>query len=546
MNNIGRKIKELAKQSVVVRTLYSRITGGKSWFALLKLAPEDRYLDFDIKLDFDFHRGRNYLYSKLYYNERSNQDFDESRVICFHPIKRRVYERVRIQLPRAVQKSGSISIRIDGVPHGEGAFSVKNVGPIPGSDDSRLSRWADLRANRQTVRDKVLASEKKGEGSLSHYPESLSLELTPRCNLTCPHCSSHGTPDLHKHHNGCHEISIEQLERIAHETFPHITALSLVGRGEPTMVSHEVWERLSELVKEYGVKISCVTNGHFIKQRLTEALIPYVDEICISMDGYSQEVHGVNRSGSSLKMVMQQIEYFHELRQRASLARRPKLSIYWTLMTNNIHELPSFIRDSARYDPDYFAIRHLVVFHDKDRHKSLLGQPDKVNFYLKEAYEELNRRGIEYEAPPLMEEETNTRELSNTIIARECASGEAGLTNSFESLPDAYLAERCTWMYRTGIIGCNGEVTTCGKHYGELVGRLNDETPFYAIWNGFAMQSLRNTFNTPDMWRQCRECWLRELRWHAQRHEKGLAETVRARKAIYTQASWDYRAYSKL
>jgi len=457
-----------------------------------------------------------------------------------------VFERVRILLPKTIINSGFLSIRIDGIPYSEGKFDIKHVRTVDGKNDTNSTQLANLANNHQTVRKQVIESEKKSLGLLPHYPESVSLELTPRCNLLCPHCSSHGTRELHKTHNTRPEMSPQLLERIAHELFPHITTLSLVGRGEPTMVSHELWEQCVKLVKHYGVKISCVTNGHFIKQRFTEDLLPYIDELCISIDGNSPEVHSQNRGGSSLHKVLDNISHFHRLRQKNQLARRPKLSFYWTLMTNNVHELPEFIRASAKFDPDYFAIRHLVVFHDKDRELSLLGQPEKTNPYLKESYEELKKRGINFEAPPLMDEMKNINKLPENIIAREPSGHQEADCDSLSSIDPGYLSEQCTWMYRTGIISYNGEVTTCGKHYGELVGNLSEETSFNDVWNGVAMQSLRTSFNTPKMWQQCKECWLRELRWHSQRHTKDLDDHYLDKRTAYTRAAWDYRAYSDL
>lgn len=526
---------------------YRLLKRSQSRYYALAVSKRNRYIDFDIRLAFTFADGHHYLYSKLYYSSERDQDFDESRVICFQPRHRNTFERIRLALPQEALSSGYLAIRIDGLPAGRGRFSIRHVRVVSGEVDGALTARADWHRNRQQVRRQVEESERLSRGRLPHYPESLSLELTPRCNLQCPHCSSHGTPELHGIHNRRPEITPAMFDSIAGELFAHITTLSLVGRGEPTLVSDALWQRVAASIKHYGVQLSCVTNGHFIRHRFTDDLLPHVDELCISMDGNSQAVHGYNRGGSSLVKVLDNIAYFHEARQRAQLARRPKLSFYWTLMANNIHELPGFVREAARFEPDFFAIRHLVVFHDKDRGQSLVGKPGRTNRYLDEAYRELEARGIAFEAPPLMDERRNTAVLTNDIIAREHLDEEEKTQENFAAIDSDYLAEPCTWMHRTGIIGYNGEVTTCGKHYGERVGQLDDDTPFDAVWNGAAMQSLRFTFNTPQIWQQCRECWLRELRWHSQRRDKDSATGFdRERRGVFTPAAWDYRDYSDL
>ncbi len=528
-------------------TAYRLLKRSQSRYYVLTVGERDRYIDFDIRLAFTFADGRHYRYSKLYYCSERGQDFDESRVICFQPYHRNAFERIRVALPEEARVSGYLAVRIDGLPACRGKFSVRRVLTVSGEADGALTARAEWHRNRQRVRRQVEESERLGRGHLPHYPESLSLELTPRCNLQCPHCSSHGTPELHGIHNRRPEITPAMFDSIACELFPHITTLSLVGRGEPTLVSDALWQRVAASIKHYGVQLSCVTNGHFIRQRFTDDLLPHVDELCISMDGNSQSVHGYNRGGSSLAKVLDNIAWFNEARQQTQVARRPKLSFYWTLMANNIHELPGFVREAARFEPDFFAIRHLVVFHDKDRSQSLVGKPGQVNRFLDEAYRELEARGIAFEAPPLMEVSRNTSALPDNIIAREHLDEGEKTPEKFAELGSDYRAEPCTWMHRTGIISYNGEVTTCGKHYGERVGKLGDETPFDAVWNGAAMQSLRETFNTPQIWQQCRECWLRELRWHSQRRDKDSATGFdRDRRAVFTPAAWDYRDYSDL
>jgi len=265
----------------------------------------------------------------------------------------------------------------------------------------------------------VLESEAEQRVSLPHYPESISVELTSHCNLRCPHCSAHGVPELHDYHNRREDISSKLLEQIGHEIFPHITALSLVGRGEPTLVNDRIWNECMALVKYYNVKISCVTNGHYIRKRFGRELFPYIDELCVSIDGSTPKTQSINRGGSILQNVLDNLAYFHKIRLELKLARRPKLSIYWTLMANNIHELTDFIRFAARYEPDYFAIRHLVVFHDKDRALSLLGQPKLTNRYLMEAYKELQEQAIQYEAPPLMCEQDAGKLLPKNALCRK-------------------------------------------------------------------------------------------------------------------------------
>ena len=106
---------------------------------------------------------------------------------------------------------------------------------------------------------------------------------------------------------------------------------------------------------------------------------------------------------------------------------------------------------------------------------------------------------------------------------------------------------QCNWMHRTAIIMSDGEVTTCGKHYGLPVGHLNERTTLWDIWNGPAMHSLRDGFGQPHMWEQCKSCWLREIKWHSQRQAKDHAQAYSLEAPMdFSEAAWDYRQYPEL
>ncbi len=197
---------------------YRLLKRSQSRYYVVTVGERDRYIDFDIRLAFTFADGRHYRYSKLYYCSERGQDFDESRVICFQPYHRNVFERIRVALPEEARVSRYLAVRIDGLPACLGEFSVRRVLTVSGEADGALTARAEWHRNRQRVRRQVEESERLGRGRLPHYPESLSLELTPRCNLQCPHFSSHGTPELHGIHNRRPEITPAMFDSIASET----------------------------------------------------------------------------------------------------------------------------------------------------------------------------------------------------------------------------------------------------------------------------------------------------------------------------------------
>lgn len=506
--------------------------------------PGDDLLEIAIRLDCSRAELGRYLYSKLYYSTHPDMRFSEDAVVCFEVRERFRAERIQIALPETVwqtaRTNGYLRLRLDGLPYSQGSWQVDHLQLVSEQHDPALARNARRVAHRQWVREQVRVSERERRVELPHYPESVSIELTPVCNLRCPHCSSHGMPHLHKHHNRRPEMPVERLRRLAQEVFPHVSVISLVGRGEPTLASDDLWQCMTEQLREHDVRMSCVTNGTRVRQRFDAALMPWVHELIFSIDGNTAETFETNRAGARFETVLDNLRYYHEMRNSVPLARRPQLTISWTLKRNNVAELADFVRRIAPFEPDLLSLRHLVVFQDKERSQSLLDYPEEANAALGEAYAELERLGLRHESPPLMMLPSDTA-ASEPALRPEPISWER----------DTAIALRepeCNWMHRTAIVMADGEVITCGKHYGEQVGHLSDSTTLWDLWNGPLMHSLRDGFGKPHMWEQCKDCWLRELKWHSQRKAKDLSASSSslAEGMDYTEAAWDYRRYSEL
>lgn len=479
-----------------------------------------------------------YLYSKLYYSVWPDADFSESAVICFEIRFIRRVQLLQIALPETAlhtaYANNYLRLRVDGLPYSKGAWSLLSCRFVALETNEVLAAEARRRAHRQWVREQVLVSEASQREYVPHYPESLSLELTSLCNLQCPHCSSHGMPHLHRHHNLRSEMPVNMLRRIADEVFPHVSVISLVGRGEPTLASDELWGTMIELLRQNDVRLSCVTNGTRLEKRFDVDLMPWVHEIIFSVDGASEETFAHNRQGASFAAVMSNIRCFHEMRTRSEVARRPQLTVSWTLKENNLAELQTFIYLIAPFEPDLLSIRHMVIFQDKERSQSLLNDPVRTNKHLRKIYSTLELLNIRHESPPLI---ADANALCGTL-------NEVDKVSMLESREDI----QCNWMHRTALIMSDGEVTSCGKHYGARVGYLDAKTSLWDVWNGSAMRSLRASYGTSEMWEQCRHCWLREIKWSAQRRARDASRDypLLEKPTDFTQSAWDYREYSEL
>ena len=195
------------------------------------------FVDIELSIDVSWEHSRRYRYSKLYYAQGPDGEFSEQRVVCFRIEKNLHKHRVRIRMPDDANTMQSILLRFDPFPFNYGRASVYTCS-ISGDVDPQdeLTRTAILSALKRHTRAAVKHSEDRQLEAVSHYPESMSLELQPGCNLQCDHCATHGTPQAHNNNNRLGAIDAARLEALASEAFPHMTLLHLVGRGEPLMV----------------------------------------------------------------------------------------------------------------------------------------------------------------------------------------------------------------------------------------------------------------------------------------------------------------------
>lgn len=492
-------------------------------------------VDVELEVMLPWEETRSYEYSKLYV-ATPESDFSEECVVCFRLEQRAGVQRTRLRLPGEVLGAGRVKLRLDPFPFcGSGRFRVLSV-RLVGSRDEAATRQAELVDLKQSVRRAVENSERIRASECLHLPESLSIELTPRCNLTCGHCSSHGTGELHRKHNQMSGLDPDVLRRLADEVFPSLTGVTLVGRGEPLLVDDATWEVLVQALRRYGVLLRFVTNGTLLRRRLTPEVMSLLDTVTVSIDGNSEETMRANRGGVHLAQVLANVRHYHDLRRAAGLARRPRLGISWTLKRNNIHELPAFIERIAELEPDLFYARHLLVFFERDRAESLVGDPELTNRYLRPAYELLAKLGIRSDCPPLMAAPPKTG-------AVEPPSPEGGSTGSTSAPRER---GRCPFVHRTAVINSTGAVPTCSVPFAAGAGMLGPGTTFSEIWNGPVLVNVRAAMDTPREFLQCRACWYREGHYAGQRaaaanDERFDLETA----ATFTEKAWDFRAQKK-
>lgn len=117
----------------------------------------------------------------------------------------------------------------------------------------------------------------------SNVPFKLHLYLTNECNLRCRHCYMYAGDK----NDG--EMSTDQIIKLLSDFKIHNGHRVVFSGGEVSI--REDFDRILKYTHEIGLKTLVLTNGVSWSEEMVDDLHKYIDEIQISIDGYSEETN---------------------------------------------------------------------------------------------------------------------------------------------------------------------------------------------------------------------------------------------------------------
>ena len=156
--------------------------------------------------------------------------------------------------------------------------------------------------------------------------QAVVIELTNRCNLRCPHCASNsGTA-----RDG--ELGTDDWLRILDE-------IAELGGDEVTLMGGEIflhrdWLKICQHVNTTGMKLTIVTNGLLVTDRLFEKLSSLrLERLGVSLDGATDEGYRAARGVDGRARVFKLLE-------RVQASDLTEVNAITTVSRTNLHELP--------------------------------------------------------------------------------------------------------------------------------------------------------------------------------------------------------------
>jgi radical SAM protein with 4Fe4S-binding SPASM domain len=297
-----------------------------------------------------------------------------------------------------------------------------------------------------------LRSSFTGKPVIKGMPLSITAELTNRCNLQCPECSSGS--GLMQRERGF--MDIELFNKVMRDLGPYLYNINLFFQGEPML--HPLF--FSFVGRSSFTHTTVSTNGHFLDEENSERIVRSgLNKLIISLDGIDQDTYSTYRRNGNVNTVITGIRNVSSAKIR--LKSPIKLEIQFLVNRLNESQIPH-IRKLAANVKASLKLKSMQIIEKADIQRWL---PTKKRF----------RR-------------------------YKMKNGEYVIKNS---LPD-----RCARLWFNPVITWDGKVIPCcfDKSAEHIMGDLKTES-FRDIWEGPKYRIFRKSIlSGRHMVEMCRNC----------------------------------------
>jgi hypothetical protein len=191
-----------------------------------------------------------------------------------------------------------------------------------------------------------------GRNRLWSHPYELCIDVSNKCNLTCPFCPT----GRREQGRGRGNISYEVFAQILDELGPYAFTLELFNWGE-AFFNPEL-PRLVECASRHGVRTIVSSNLSFRIpeddiRRLIQGGLTF---LTAAVDGADQQSYEVYRRGGNFELVMQNLRTFVRLRRQLG-ASNPRLCWQYLVFAHNEGRIDEARRLAAEIGLDEFGVK---------------------------------------------------------------------------------------------------------------------------------------------------------------------------------------------
>lgn len=315
-------------------------------------------------------------------------------------------------------------------------------------------------------------------------PREVYIEPTNRCNelcQTCPRTFFQREPEA--------DLDFPRFVQIL-DQFPGVERVVLHGVGEP-LLAQDLPLMVAEANRR-GARVLFNTNALALHRRLAERLVEAgLDELRVSMDAADARTYRLIRGVDGYAKAMRRTaEFCAFLRQRG--AERPRVSLFFMAMRENLAQLPAVIRRAGEMGASSVVLQRLVYFDTglAIEGQSVMGRTDDELLACCE--EAAARSGVEL-----------------------VGTGRFGPADSLRPIDLKRPWSGCTRPWRSTYVTANGNVLPCciapfatRDYAGIIMGNVL-ERPVADIWNGAEYEAFRRAHASDEPPEPCRGCGTR-------------------------------------
>lgn len=175
---------------------------------------------------------------------------------------------------------------------------------------------------------------------IGEFPLDVIAETANACNLRCLMCY-HADDDLPvTKTTNTSVMGMDTFKKIVDECAKHgLPALKLSWRGEPML--NKNFTEMIRYAKAKGIlEVTSLTNATLMNENICREIVSAkLDQLIISIDGFSKEIYEKIRVGADFNVVMNNVMTLLKVRNKA---RKPFIRIQYTESAVNRHETADF------------------------------------------------------------------------------------------------------------------------------------------------------------------------------------------------------------
>ena len=351
--------------------------------------------------------------------------------------------------------------------------------------EEHLQRARILReVQRQNIRDKAddLSQERLEWVSV---PTRVQIEPNRRCNLACRHCDIEHPWDS--------TLDLEVIERLFDSIGSRTMEVMPYAGGEPTLGPLGA---LAPLLRRYNNYFSFTTNGVLCTAELFGQIADVTGRVTFSIHGHTKAIFDAIVPGTDFDLIVKNARECLEIAHHTDT----QLLVGIVLMEPNIDHLPEWFHWIADMGFQHAGLTNLYPGTARLGELGIYEHRSKehVSDIVRAAMEVANERGVFVE--------TNVPEAYYTHFPENKLTRATpfDIFSEVNSICSFFKPGFCPLLANMITIEYDGTVLPCCRaHY--AVGNVK-EREFLDIWNGEAMQRLRETFFRRRVYSGCMQC----------------------------------------